>query len=131
MKKTVLSAVILPLFLLVTFALNFNYTISQDAPKEKKISKSLEKTQKNMNLTDEQTNQVKAIREEAAKQRKEAKGKPNEKELIKAINKDANAKVKALLTPEQKTEMKEKAKEKRKIVKEKKAAKESNTKKVE
>lgn len=131
MKTTVLSAFILPLFLLVTFSLNSNYVFSQDAPKEKKISKRLEKTQKNMNLTDEQTNQVKAIREEAARQRKEAKGKPNEKELIKAINKDAAQKTKALLTPEQKTEMKEKAKEKRKIAKEKKAAKDANTKKVE
>lgn len=131
MKTTVLTAVILPLFLLVSFSINTNYAFSQDAPKEKKISKRLEKTQKNMNLTDEQTNQVKAIREEAARQRKEAKGKPNEKELIKAINKDANAKVQALLTPEQKADIKEKAKEKRKIAKEKKAAKDASTKKVE
>lgn len=131
MKTKLLSAIIFPLFLLLAFTAFEQTAFSQDAPKEKKISKRLEKTQKNMNLTDEQTNQVKAIREEAARQRKEAKGKPNEKELIKAINKDAEQKVKALLTPEQKADIKEKAKEKRKIAKEKKAAKEANTKKVE
>jgi|GEM_PF-2963281 len=127
LKKSIVSTLVLVLFSIVLSVPGY----SQDAPKEKKISKSLEKTQKNMNLTDEQTNQVKAIREEAARQRKEAKGKPNEKELIKAINKDAAQKTKALLTPEQKTEMKEKAKEKRKIAKEKKATKDASTKKVE
>lgn len=127
LKKSILSTLVLVLFSIVLTVPGY----SQDAPKEKKISKRLEKTQKNMNLTDEQTNQVKAIREEAARQRKEAKGKPNEKELIKAINKDAAEKTKALLTPEQKADIKEKAKEKRKIAKEKKAAKEANTKKVE
>lgn len=131
MKTKLLSAIIFPLLLLFAFTALEQNAFSQDTPKEKKISKRLEKTQKNMNLTDEQTNQVKAIREEAARQRKEAKGKPNEKELIKAINKDAEQKVKALLTPEQKDAIKEKAKEKRKIAKEKKAAKEANTKKVE
>jgi Spy/CpxP family protein refolding chaperone len=131
MKTRLFSLVILPILLLVSFSLNTHFAFSQDASKEKKISKSLEKTQKNMNLTDEQTNQVKAIREEAARQRKEAKGKPNQKELVKAINKDANAKVQALLSPEQKADMKEKAKEKRKIAKEKKATKDASTKKVE
>lgn len=131
MKKKYISTLLLSLFLLLTFSISAPVVYSQDAPKEKKISKRLEKTQKNMNLTDEQTNQVKAIREDAARQRKEAKGKPNEKELIKAINKDAEQKVKALLTPEQKDAIKEKAKEKRKIAKEKKAAKDASTKKVE
>ncbi len=93
---------------------------SQETPKDQKISKALEKTQKNWNLTHEQTLQVKVIREDASKQRKEAKGKPNEKELIKNINKESEQKVKSLLTEEQKTTIKEKARAKRK---EKKALK--------